>query len=103
MMSTAPQFAARLAGVTYTDREAFEAVAVGFLPRQPRWRGDGPKLAAGEPVMFATSETREYVSGQIWSEAPDRGTWWVRGDDGRTYLLRGSVGLVADSRTGTLL
>lgn len=83
--SIAGQFRGRLGLRTFTDRREFEVAAKRFLGTS---RHNG-SFKVGETVYFDYDERP--VAAEVWSEGYDKGSYWVRGDDGVTYLISGKV------------
>lgn len=85
-MSTMPgDFRARLGLRIFTDRQQFEAAARCFLGLS-RHRST---FVLGETVYFDYDGTA--VAADVWSTAPEKGSYWVRGDDGVTYKISAKI------------
>lgn len=74
-------FLGRLGLRTFTDRHQFERAAKAFLGLS-RHRHS---FKLGEVVYFDYLDRA--VAADVWAEAEENGAYWLRGDDGVTYLI----------------
>jgi hypothetical protein len=80
------QFHGRLGLRTFLDRQQFEKAARCFLGLS-RHRNT---FAIGETIYFDYDGVG--VAADVWSTAPGKGSYWVRGDDGVTYKVSAKMG-----------
>lgn len=78
-------FRARLGLRVFDDRREFEKAARCFLGLSSH----RTNFAIGESIYFDYDE--HPVAAEVWSQGPDRGSYWARGDDGVTYLVGGKT------------
>lgn len=74
-------FRARLGGRVFTDRHEFEKATKTFLGLSRHLYA----FALGDLVYFDYADRP--VVADVWADGPNAGSYWVRGDDGVTYLI----------------
>ena len=80
------EFVGRIGTLIFTDRQAFEKAVPTYLGLS-RHR---TTFKVGETVYL--DYDGRTVTAQVWSDGPAKGSYWVRGNDGVTYLIGRKTG-----------